>query len=81
MLCSLANGNVFQFIADYGILRMIKENPLAYPPQVEASLKEESESLPGLPRALWNLKVMSVGDQEATLKKVVSPSHGPLVIA
>jgi hypothetical protein len=81
VLCSLANGNVFQFIADYGILRMIKENPLAYPPQVEASLKEESESLPGLPRALWNLKVMSVGDQEATLKKVVSPTHGPLVIA
>ena len=69
-------------MVDAGVIGLMKENKDAYPSQLEDRLREQSdEHKSGLPRAIWNLKVISVGEKEATLKKVYSLTQGPIIIA
>jgi hypothetical protein len=41
---------------------MIRENPQAFPPQLEAILTEQKTDQSLIPKAIWELKVVSLGE-------------------
>jgi hypothetical protein len=79
VVCALADGRVLQFTLDINVVDRIKKDPEGFPAQINHKQKKEDGSGTS-PSALWNMHFSTVGEIEASLKKVEPEGQAPFII-